>query len=136
MAEMRASNEYDKLIFNLKRDFGLGLNMFRLTANEVSILLAHYENYKGEDFSNKKDNTSLSIAIHVDCSEALKGLKAVTRETNRASAALKELETQQKKTCEIHMNTLTINNESDVKKIASELIKSLAASNLNNAGKA
>jgi hypothetical protein len=39
----------------------------------------------------------LSIHLNVDCSEALTGLKAVTREAKKATAALKELEEQQKK---------------------------------------
>jgi hypothetical protein len=40
---------------------------------------------------------SLNVKVKVDCSEALKGLKAVTRAAKKATAALKELEEQQNK---------------------------------------
>ncbi len=37
------------------------------------------------------------LHVDIDCSDALKGLKAVTREAKRATSALQELEEQQKK---------------------------------------
>ncbi|USK56564.1 hypothetical protein LIS82_08870 [Cytobacillus solani] len=40
--------------------------------------------------SNKRSIGSL--VVDIDCSEALKGLKAVTREAKKAAAALKEVE--------------------------------------------
>ncbi|SMQ75939.1 hypothetical protein SAMN05444673_2576 [Bacillus sp. OV166] len=49
--------------------------------------------------TEKKRETNfgaLKVKIDVDCSYALKGLKAVTREAKRATEALKELEQQQK----------------------------------------
>jgi DNA-directed RNA polymerase subunit RPC12/RpoP len=49
--------------------------------------------FAGIDYSNCKS----LIGINVDCSEALTGLKAVTREAKKATAALKELEDQQEK---------------------------------------
>jgi hypothetical protein len=39
--------------------------------------------------------SQLKVKVSVDCSEALKGLKAITRAAKRATAALKELEEQQ-----------------------------------------
>ncbi|CEG25998.1 hypothetical protein [Bacillus sp. B-jedd] len=45
----------------------------------------------------ESSNDSLKVKIEVECAEALKGLKAVTREAKKATAALKELEEQQKK---------------------------------------
>jgi D-serine deaminase-like pyridoxal phosphate-dependent protein len=44
--------------------------------------------------SNKSSGT---ISVDIDCSEALKGLKAVTREAKKATSALQELEEQQKR---------------------------------------
>jgi hypothetical protein len=38
-----------------------------------------------------------ALTVEIDCSDALKGLKAVTREAKKATAALKELEEQQAK---------------------------------------
>ncbi|UFT98106.1 hypothetical protein KO561_12930 [Radiobacillus kanasensis] len=38
-----------------------------------------------------------SLTVDVDCSDALKGLKAIQREAKKATAALKELEGQQEK---------------------------------------
>jgi hypothetical protein len=45
--------------------------------------------------SNK--GSSGTISVDIDCSEALKGLKAVTREAKKATSALQELEEQQKR---------------------------------------
>lgn len=47
--------------------------------------------------TDEKPSNSLKIKIDVDCTEALKGLKAVTRAAKKATVALKELEEQQKK---------------------------------------
>jgi hypothetical protein len=43
---------------------------------------------------------SLNVKVNMDCSEALKGLKAVTRAAKKATAALKELEEQKIKMTE------------------------------------
>lgn len=45
----------------------------------------------------ESNSNSLKVKIDVDCADALKGLKAVTREAKNATAALKELEEQQNK---------------------------------------
>jgi hypothetical protein len=45
---------------------------------------------------SRESNNGVRI-ITVDCSDALKGLKAVTREAKKATTALQELEEQQKK---------------------------------------
>ncbi|MDF2534398.1 MAG: hypothetical protein K0R18_555 [Bacillales bacterium] len=47
--------------------------------------------------SNKNLISKQSIKIDIDCSDALKGLKAVTREAKNATSALKEFEEQQKR---------------------------------------
>jgi hypothetical protein len=47
--------------------------------------------------AEKRESNDLSVKVNVDCSEALTGLKAVTRESKKATAALKELEDQQEK---------------------------------------
>jgi Zn-finger nucleic acid-binding protein len=47
--------------------------------------------------SNSKNLSSLRVKIDIDCSDALKGLKAVTRAAKKATDALKELEEQQSK---------------------------------------
>jgi hypothetical protein len=44
---------------------------------------------------------SLNVKVNVDCSEALKGLKAVTRAAKKATAALKELDEVQRKVSSI-----------------------------------
>lgn len=57
----------------------------------------------------------LSVKINVDCSESLKGLKAITRVAKKATAALKELEEQQERFSNSSKLTLNI----DSKRIAS-----------------
>ncbi|RBP89386.1 hypothetical protein DFO70_11133 [Cytobacillus firmus] len=44
-----------------------------------------------------------SLVIDIDCSDALEGLKAVTREAKDATAALKELEEQHEKMLHKHI---------------------------------
>ncbi len=55
--------------------------------------------------SNKRSVGQLRI--DVDCSEAMRGLKAVTREAKRATAALEKLEEKRKQLQD--MDVLTIN---------------------------
>lgn len=43
----------------------------------------------------ESNTSSLKVKLELDCAEALKGLKAVTRAAKKATAALKELEEQQ-----------------------------------------
>lgn len=46
----------------------------------------------------RESNTIIKpLTVEIDCSEALKGLKAVTREAKKATSALQELEEQQKR---------------------------------------
>jgi hypothetical protein len=46
----------------------------------------------------RESNTSVeTLTVEIDCSDALKGLKAVTREAKKATSALQELEEQQKR---------------------------------------
>ncbi len=47
--------------------------------------------------AKKRESNIGSLKVDIDCSDALKGLKAVTREAKNATAALKELEEQQDK---------------------------------------
>jgi hypothetical protein len=47
--------------------------------------------------AEKRESNDLSVKVNVDCTDALTGLKAVTREAKNATAALKELEEQQEK---------------------------------------
>lgn len=48
-------------------------------------------------YEEKKNSKSVgSFYVDIDCSDALKGLKAVQREARKATAALKELEEQKK----------------------------------------
>jgi len=76
----------------------------------------------------RKSNRSLSIDVDIDCSEALKGLKAITREAKKATSALKELEQQQKESDALLFNpTIIVNcsmsgNTSDVKKAVQEAL--------------
>jgi hypothetical protein len=51
----------------------------------------------GVSYPSGNDSKGISIAVNIDCNEALTGLKAITREAKKATAALKELEAQQKK---------------------------------------
>lgn len=65
------------------------------------------------------------LTIDIDCSEALKGLKAVTREAKKATVALKELEKQQAK---MEVNTKVVgivDTGLDVRDFADELDKQL-----------
>lgn len=48
-------------------------------------------------YGNPKKRSVGSLTIDVDCSDAIKGLKAVQREAKKATAALKELNQQKKK---------------------------------------
>lgn len=50
----------------------------------------------GIDIGIGDDRTVVTLPIDVDCSDALKGLKAVTREAKKATVALKEFEEMQK----------------------------------------
>lgn len=45
---------------------------------------------EGRDYV--KPLSGLNIKVNIDCSEALKGLKAVTREAKKLTSALKELQ--------------------------------------------
>lgn len=47
--------------------------------------------------AEKRESNDVTVKVNVDCSQALTGLKAVTREAKKATAALKELEEQQEK---------------------------------------
>ena len=55
----------------------------------------------GEEVRNRKTNNKSksvgSFHVDIDCSDALKGLKAIQREAKKATQALKELEEQQKR---------------------------------------
>jgi hypothetical protein len=46
---------------------------------------------------SRESNIRNETIIDIDCSNALKGLKAVTREAKKATTALQELEEQQKR---------------------------------------
>lgn len=53
--------------------------------------------YKSELNEGRKEKiTAREITVDIDVSDALKGLKAVTREAKKATAALKEFEKQKK----------------------------------------
>ncbi|WML44076.1 hypothetical protein [Neobacillus sp. PS3-40] len=43
-----------------------------------------------------RESNTKSIKLDIDCSEALKGLKAIQREARKATTSLKELVEQQK----------------------------------------
>lgn len=59
-------------------------NLMDVTDMQIETIIKLYEEHK------KKDRGS--FIIDIDCSDALKGLKAVQREAKKATAALKELE--------------------------------------------
>ena len=61
-----------------------------LTPIQVDTILELSKEYKDDD-------NPLSLKVNVDASDALTGLKAIQREAKKATAALKELEEQQKK---------------------------------------
>ncbi|CEG28092.1 hypothetical protein [Bacillus sp. B-jedd] len=48
--------------------------------------------FVGIDLSGRKDNSALTITLKADVSDALTGLKAVTREAKKATAALKDVD--------------------------------------------
>ncbi|MCM3763457.1 hypothetical protein [Neobacillus niacini] len=60
-----------------------------------------------EGESVKPLSNSLKVKLELDCAEALKGLKAVTRAAKKATAALKELEEQINKSSV--NNSITLN---------------------------
>jgi hypothetical protein len=51
----------------------------------------------GVDYSSSNDVTVSQLRVDIEVSDALKGLKAVTRAAKKATAALNELEEQQSK---------------------------------------
>jgi hypothetical protein len=51
---------------------------------------------EGEAVVPLKNISSLKVKLELDCAEALKGLKAVTRAAKKATAALKELDDAQR----------------------------------------
>jgi hypothetical protein len=63
------------------------------------------------------NSNALSVRIDVDCSEALKGLKAVTRAAKKATAALKELEEQKKMFGKLSEIPITIDGKEIVRKL-------------------
>lgn len=65
-----------------------------------------------------KNLSALSVSLDVECSEALKGLKAVTRAAKEATAALKELGEQQNNLATTNEIKLNINGEAIAKVIA------------------
>lgn len=48
-------------------------------------------------YDDPKNINAGTITVDIDCADALKGLKAIQREAKKATAALKELEEQQRK---------------------------------------
>jgi diaminopimelate decarboxylase len=78
------------------------------------------------------------LTIDIDCSGALKGLKAITREAKKATQALKELEEQQKKNVDwfeaggqhpqkVEL-VLNLSKEADIEEIAKALHKQMQKS--------
>jgi hypothetical protein len=65
--------------------------------------------------SNRRSIGKLTVVI--DCSEALKGLKAITREAKNATAALKELEEQQSRMNASPITTKQIGKDLDLLKL-------------------
>jgi NAD-dependent SIR2 family protein deacetylase len=57
------------------------------------------------------------LTVDIDCKEALKGLKAVTREAKKATAALKELEEQQSRMNASPITTKQIGKDLDFLKL-------------------
>jgi len=49
------------------------------------------------DWSSGKDHASRNAIVNIDCSNTIKGLKAIQREARKATVALKELETIESK---------------------------------------
>lgn len=68
--------------------------------------------------SNKRSIGQLTV--NIDCSAALKGLKAITREAKKATEALKALEEQKSKMSFPHVHTLE-NSISHSQEIVSSL---------------
>jgi hypothetical protein len=66
--------------------------------------------------------SALNVKVNVDCSEALKGLKALTRAAKKATTALKELDEQVQKGFSTNNNTITPVNL-DGKEIAKAINK-------------
>ncbi|WP_066316930.1 hypothetical protein [Bacillus sp. FJAT-29814] len=64
-------------------------------------------------------SNSLKVKLELDCTEALKGLKAVTRAAKKATAALKELEEQINKQSN-HSVNVNLNGQEIAKRISSK----------------
>lgn len=62
---------------------------FPLTPKQVDTVIHLYKDYKKRIDKKKSVGT---IAVDIDCSDALTGLKSIQREAKKATAALKELE--------------------------------------------
>lgn len=74
-----------------------------LTGNQIagmstSLPLNELPSLRGEERTRAYNSKSVGqLHVDVDCSDALKGLKAIQREAREATAALREFERQQKK---------------------------------------
>lgn len=94
MANMRESNKFHEETFKVRNI---------ICERELKHLrYIEYEDMKEligifHEVNQPSKKSIGEIKIDVDCSEALKGLKAVTREAKKATAALKELEEQHAK---------------------------------------
>lgn len=81
---MKKSNELSKKAFQrLKQDMRYGF----ITKDDLKNLIGEKGN---------KSYDARTITVGIDCSDALKGLKAVQREARKTAAALKEVEELQK----------------------------------------
>jgi DNA-directed RNA polymerase subunit RPC12/RpoP len=104
MAEQRESNKDFYVVYEcLDCGWIQKVEMKKEEYNEISVCPTckgrfvdrwKKANYISEPNPNKN---SLKVKIDVDCADALKGLKAVTRAAKDATAALKELEEHQSK---------------------------------------
>lgn len=100
-----------------------------LTPQQVDTILDLMREAEARE-ERKGNEAKKHLRVDIDCSDALKGLKAVQREAKKATAALKELEEQQKKVTGV----ITVNNSKcprcDGNRLETLTMKELATNSL------
>jgi hypothetical protein len=100
MADKRESNnEINEVALMIKRSIWefCKEDCFELTPKQIQTVIEVYQSLESREFKRRSMG---SLTVDIECSEALTGLKAITREAKKATDALKELEEQQRKiTC-------------------------------------
>jgi hypothetical protein len=77
--------------------------------------------------------SALKVKVDVDCSEALKGLKALTRAAKRATAALKELDEQQSKIAQTFNSDINL-DDTTITRVVDKQFSNLIQNSLRSKG--